>query len=168
MKKFIILFTLFFSVRTYAVTDPSILHGEKLFQNYCSACHSLKYLSPAKKKIPTFFGVTPPDLSLEVNIRGTHWIEAYLNGFYADPQRPSGSNNIIYPDTAMPNILVGLKNQLSEKEFQATIHDIVNFLAYASDPHQAESKALGYWVIGFLIIFAIVISTLMVKSKSTA
>jgi cytochrome c1 len=144
--------------------SPSAIKGAQLFQNNCFSCHSVKYLQGTKeipafpaKKTPAILGVQPPDLSLEVNLRGVHWVYAYLNGFYPDPTRPLGTNNYIYPDTAMPNMLAGLKSQLSEKEFHAALSDIVDFLAYASEPHKAERKTLGYWVVGFLIIFSLLL-----------
>jgi cytochrome c1 len=146
------------------ILSPCIIKGAQLFQNNCSSCHSVKYLQGSKdipafpaKKTPAILGVDPPDLSLEVNIHGAHWVYAYLDGFYPDPSRPLGTNNYIYPDTAMPNMLAGLKNQLSPKEFHAALNDLVDFLAYASDPHKDERKSLGYWIVGFLIIFALLL-----------
>lgn len=41
---------------------------------------------------------------------------------------------------------------MTPKEFDATITDVVNFLAYASDPYYVEQVRIGYWVIGFLCI----------------
>lgn len=40
-------------------------------------------------------------------------------------------------------------------EFDQTVNDLVNFLVYVSDPHAAERKRLGWWVLGFLGIFLV-------------
>ncbi len=166
MKKSLILFiSLFFYAQlTSAATSESVLHGSQLFQNNCSSCHSLKYLVPTKeipaftvKKTPAILGVQPPDLSLEINIRGADWVYAYLDGFYPDPKRPLGTNNKVYPDTAMPNMLAGLKAQMTPEEFHGALNDIVAFLTYAADPHQSQRKKLGCWVVGFLIIFVLLL-----------
>lgn len=55
------------------------------------------------------YGVAPPDLTLVVRQRGTAWLYTYLHGFYKDPARPLGSNNLLFPDVAMPNILEPLQ-----------------------------------------------------------
>lgn len=162
-----LVFSLLFTPLTQAFAFPVDSHairGAKLFQNYCATCHSVKYLEPTQEipafpahQAPALLGISPPDLSLEVNVRGSHWVKAYLVGFYPDPKRPYGTNNRVYPDTAMPNMLIGLQSQMTPEEFDATTQDIVDFLSYASDPHQSERKHLGYWVIGFLFILAIVL-----------
>lgn len=57
----------------------------------------------------TTFGVVPPDLSLEARVRGIAWIYTYLHSFYKDPSRPTGVNNVLFPDLAMPNVLEGFQ-----------------------------------------------------------
>lgn len=44
---------------------------------------------------------------------------------------------------------------LTPEAFDATIADVVNFLNYASDPDRTKRKRLGRWVLGFLLIFAV-------------
>lgn len=162
---FITFFTIFTTqATTLSATNPAVLRGAKLFQTYCSACHSLKYLTPTKdipafpaKKVPALLGVIPPDLSLEIKIRGSHWVSGYLSSFYLDPKSPSGMNNKIYPGTVMPNMLIGLQAQMTPQEFNATVQDIVDFLSYTADPHQFERHKLGYWVLSFLIIFTCIL-----------
>src|SRR6185312_16828577 len=84
----------------------SIERGAKFFATTCMACHTLIYLRYDKvaqragityEKMPTQvktwpFNVTPPDLSLEANVRGADWIYTYLHSFYVDPGRPTGFN----------------------------------------------------------------------------
>jgi len=45
-----------------------------------------------------WFGVTPPDLSVVARSRGADWLYSYLNGFYLDPKRVSGVNNLYFPN----------------------------------------------------------------------
>jgi ubiquinol-cytochrome c reductase cytochrome c1 subunit len=52
-----------------------------------------------------WFGQVPPDLSLTARSRGIDWIYNYLKGFYPDPSRPVGWNNLTFPNASMPNPL---------------------------------------------------------------
>jgi ubiquinol-cytochrome c reductase cytochrome c1 subunit len=52
-----------------------------------------------------WFGVTPPDLSLAARSRGEDWLYTYLRGFYRDNTRPTGWNNVVYPNVGMPHVL---------------------------------------------------------------
>ena len=97
----------------------SIQRGAHFFATICMACHTLTYLRydtlAAKagviyEKMPLNvqqwpFGIKPPDLSLEANYRGVDWIYTYLHSFYQDTTRPTGFNNLLLPNTAMPGIL---------------------------------------------------------------
>lgn len=65
--------------------------------------------SLSKKDGQTWFGVAPPDLSLVARSRGKNWIYSYLQSFYVDPKKPWGVNNSVFPDVAMPHVLVGLQ-----------------------------------------------------------
>ncbi len=199
---------------------PALQRGAATFMNYCSGCHSLKYLrysrlgkdlaittysgkvdnellynnliftkakvnDPIRIALPekdarTWFGIDPPDLSLKVRERGAAWIYTYLTSFYADNSRPFGANNIVLPDTAMPNVLLNLSGRkiavrdkvngveiidyletvengiMSEHQFNSTIKDLVNFLAYVSEPARLERYRIGTGVLIFLGLFLIV------------
>ncbi len=52
-----------------------------------------------------WFGVAPPDLTLEARYRGADWVYTYLRSFYRDDKSPSGWNNIVFPHVAMPHVL---------------------------------------------------------------
>ncbi|MCY4428241.1 MAG: ubiquinol-cytochrome c reductase [Halieaceae bacterium] len=56
-----------------------------------------------------WFGVAPPDLTLVARARGVDWLYTYLRTFYADPARPYGVNNRVFPDVAMPHALLSLQ-----------------------------------------------------------
>ena len=97
----------------------SIKRGAKFFSTVCMACHTLIYLRYDKlaeeqgvkyERMPIKvanwpFGIKPPDLSLEVSVRGADWIYTYLHSFYVDPARPTGFNNLLVPNTAMTGII---------------------------------------------------------------
>jgi ubiquinol-cytochrome c reductase cytochrome c1 subunit len=43
--------------------------------------------------------------------------------------------------------------RLSDSEYDGFVRDTVNFLDYVSEPAQAERRALGVWVVLFLLVF---------------
>lgn len=60
-------------------------------------------INPADAK--KWFGAVPPDLSLIARSRGADYLYAYMRGFYKDPTRPTGWNNTVLPNAAMPHPL---------------------------------------------------------------
>ena len=129
----------------------------------------------------TWFGKQPPDLSLMARERGTDYIYRFLTTFYVDPSRATGANNLQLPTTAMPDVLSeleGLKRaafktetvngtqtqvfdhfetvasgSLTREQYDGFVRDIVNFLDYVGEPAQAHRRALGVWVVLFLLVF---------------
>ena len=65
----------------------------------------------AAKDGKSWFGKTPPDLSVIVRARtsfdykGTDYLYTLLRGYYRDSSAATGWNNIAYPNIAMPHIL---------------------------------------------------------------
>lgn len=57
------------------------------------------------KDAKDWFGTAPPDLSVMARAKGADYIYSYLRGYYRDESRPTGWNNLVYPNTAMPNPL---------------------------------------------------------------
>ena len=122
-------------------------------------------MRPADAK--RWFGTAPPDLSLEVRYRGADWVYTYLHSFYRDPQRPNGWNNRLFPNVAMPDILArlgGIQDRrghtlvpgaLTPAEFDHVTADLTAWLRYTSDPSKIQRIALGPYVIGFLVVFAV-------------
>lgn len=57
-----------------------------------------------------WFGTNPPDLSVIARSEATEegngpdWLYTYLRGFYQDEQRPTGWNNIVCKNVAMPHV----------------------------------------------------------------
>ncbi|MGH8292841.1 MAG: cytochrome c1 [Gammaproteobacteria bacterium] len=132
-----------------------------------------------------WFGVAPPDLSLESRIRGDDWIYTYLKSFYLDPKSATGVNNTVFPHVAMPDVLWELQGtqravfttvknpdgssyqvfnhfeqvapgKMTPAEFDKAARDITNFLAYMGDPVKLTSLTLGLRVIGFLLVLFII------------
>ena len=56
-----------------------------------------------------WFGVAPPDLTLVSRYKGDDWIYSYLRAYYEDSSKQYGVNNLVYPGTAMPNVLLALQ-----------------------------------------------------------
>ena len=66
-------------------------------------------VAPTADQAKDWFGNPPPDLTLSARLRGPEWIYNYMRGFYIDPKRPYGVNNVIYKDVGMPHVLVDLQ-----------------------------------------------------------
>jgi ubiquinol-cytochrome c reductase cytochrome c1 subunit len=200
---------------------PSLQRGAKVFMNYCSGCHSLKYMrynrmaedlglmgfdgridedllknnliftqavvnDPIRIALPPedakqWFGVVPPDLSLVAREKGIDWLSLYLTSFYNDNSRPFGTNNLLVPGVAMPNVFAGLlgemvldpgdnlssmhlalvkKGTLSATQFNGLVQDLVTFLAYVSEPEYVIRQQIGVFVIMFLFVFLLVVIAL--------
>ena len=104
----------------------------------------------------SWFGGTPPDLSLVARSKGTDWIYTYLRGFYVDESRIFGVNNKVLVNASMPDALWSLKESQSEAEFNNSVRDITNCLDYVGEPAKLIRLRLGKWVLLFLgILFVL-------------
>ena len=114
-----------------------------------------------------WFGLPPPDLSQMVRYKSQDWVYTYLLSFYQDPKRPSGWNNHVFPNVAMPDVLApygGIVNEHgkvlragdeSPQKFKEQVTDIVAFLRFVSDPSVVQREDDGPWVLGLLVLFTI-------------
>jgi ubiquinol-cytochrome c reductase cytochrome c1 subunit len=144
------------------IRDNLLFTGEKVGD-------MMKAPLPAQAK--QWFGVVPPDLSVIARSRGPDWLYTYLRTFYRDPKTPTGWNNALFPNVAMPHALYLLqgeqtydagkktwaeksKGALSRTEYDATVRDLVNFLAWIGEPQAAQRKSLG---IAVLLVLALVV-----------
>jgi len=204
----------------------SLQRGARNFMNYCSGCHSAKYVRFNRMgrdlglteeqlienlmfnaEVPhdtiqrtmrdddatRWFGKPPPDLSVVPRSRGIDYVFNFLQAFYVDPKSPTGVDNIVLPGTSMPDVLWemqgyqraifeeqesdgGTKTELiferferitegsmSPEDFQTFVRDTVNFLDYMSEPAQLKRRAIGVWVLMFLVVFLIL--TVMLKKQ---
>ncbi len=71
----------------------------------------LMNVAMTRKDAQNWFGAAPPDLSVIARSRGADWLYSYLRGFYRDPERPTGWNNVVYPNVGMPNPLWQLQGE---------------------------------------------------------
>jgi len=139
-----------------------------------------------------YFGAPPPDLTLVARVRGVDWLYTYLRTFYLDNTRPFGVNNLVFDKVGMPHVLWELQGwqkpvyetetdsqghehetivglELTEQgtqtpaEYDRTVRDLVNFLAYMGEPIKLERQALGIKVLLFL--FVLLILTILLKKE---
>lgn len=74
----------------------------------------LMTIAMPKDQAKVWFGNPPPDLTLSARLRGPDWLYSYLRGFYADPKRPYGVNNVVFKDVGMPHVLADLQGLCAE------------------------------------------------------
>jgi ubiquinol-cytochrome c reductase cytochrome c1 subunit len=141
------------------------------------------------KDAKAFFGVVPPDLSLIARSKNPDWIYTYLKSFYKDPSTKSGWNNVVFPNVAMPHVfweyqgdqrlsvtermdpntgdkketralVLDRPGRMSRVEYDQYVADLVNFLAYMSEPTQNWRRQWGVVVLFFLAGFFILAALL--------
>lgn len=131
-------------------------------------------MSPEDAK--RWFGVAPPDLTLEARLRKPDWIYTYLRSFYVDESTGSGWNNALFENVAMPHVLYGLQGSqrlvgtdahgkpefqlmkegsMTPEEYDDAIRDLTNFMVYMAEPVRLKRHTVGVFVIGFLIVLLI-------------
>jgi ubiquinol-cytochrome c reductase cytochrome c1 subunit len=141
------------------------------------------------KQAKDWFGAVPPDLTLVARSRAGHggsgadYLYTYMRTFYRDPSRPTGWNNLIFPNVGMPHVLWQLQGdrepQFEEREihghktqvftgwkqvtpgaltttqYDQAVGDLVNYLTWMSEPAQNSRVRVGVWVLLFLIVFTV-------------
>ncbi|MBT9589793.1 MAG: cytochrome c1 [Thiobacillus sp.] len=133
-----------------------------------------------KKDAKTWFGATPPDLSVIARSRGADWLYTYLRSFYRDDSRPTAWNNAVFDKVGMPHVLWDLQGEMvavhkkegehevierlelvkpgsvTLAEYDAMVGDLVNYLVWMGEPEQLKRKQLGLIVLAFLAFFFVV------------
>jgi ubiquinol-cytochrome c reductase cytochrome c1 subunit len=66
-----------------------------------------------EKDAKNWLGTVPPDLTLVARARHADWLYGYLRGFYRDSARPTGWNNLVFPNVGMPHVLWERSGQAS-------------------------------------------------------
>jgi ubiquinol-cytochrome c reductase cytochrome c1 subunit len=96
-------------------------------------------MSPSDAK--EWFGKAPPDLSVIARAKasdagtGPDWLYTYLRSFYKDDSRPTGWNNLVFPNVGMPHALWELQGIRAAK------------FVDEKDPHEegrVEHKFVGF------------------------
>ena len=139
-------------------------------------------ISANRKDQKQWFGVEPPDLSVEARARGVDWLYTYLRTFYRDEGRPTGWNNMVFPNVGMPHALWQIQGiqvmkvvseehegqkvehktlvlekpgSLSAIEYDKLTRDLVNFLSYMAEPEKTKRSQIGIVVLFFLLLFLV-------------
>jgi ubiquinol-cytochrome c reductase cytochrome c1 subunit len=204
----------------------SLQRGARNFMNYCSGCHSAKYVRFNRMgrdlgltetqlienlmfnaEVPhdtiqrtmtdddatRWFGKPPPDLSVVPRSRGIDYVFNFLQGFYIDPNSPTGVDNILLRGTSMPDVFWEMhgyqraifvehesedgegtelvferfervtEGSMSDEDFETFVRDTDNFLDYMSEPVQLKRRAIGVWVLMFLLVFLVL--AIMLKKE---
>lgn len=122
--------------------------------------------------------VERPDLTVIANLYDADWLYTYFTSFYIDSSRPTGANNVVVPNVAMPDVfadLQGLQKPVKEMgyrfgqhtkvavgvepatqgsmtptQFNQMARDLVTFLYYVANPHEQQSHMIGKWVLALL------------------
>ena len=139
------------------------------------------------KNAKDWYGVIPPDLTLVARSRsdfgkgtGADYLYTYLRTYYRDDTKPTGWNNLAYPNSAMPHVLWEMQGErkpvyaemtehgkkvsvvkgweqvtpgtMSPLQFDQSMGDLVGFLQWMSEPVQNNRVRIGVWVLLFLLI----------------
>ena len=70
-----------------------------------------------RKDAKEWFGAAPPDLSVIARAKsseagsGADWLYTYLRTFYRDSERPTGWNNLVFPNVGMPHVLYEMQGE---------------------------------------------------------
>lgn len=136
-------------------------------------------LDPADAK--DWLASVPPDLTLSARVRGSDWLYTYMRSFYRDDDSPSGWNNTVFKNVAMPHVLhdlqgtramakagekrghdgkmepvfklaVDREGTMSPADYDRYVGDLVNFMTYMAEPARTQRTQLGVLVLFFLAI----------------
>jgi len=101
----------------------------------------LMTVAMSAKDAKTWFGAIPPDLSVIARAKasgegsGADWLYTYLRTFYKDDSRPTGWNNLVFPNVGMPHVMWELQGIRAAKfeelkdphDASKTVHKFVGF-----------------------------------------
>jgi ubiquinol-cytochrome c reductase cytochrome c1 subunit len=142
------------------------------------------------KQVKDWFGAVPPDLTLVARSRsgkdgtGADYLYTYLRTYYRDETKPTGWNNLAFPNVGMPNpfwelqgerspvyeerqshgqtvqVFTGWKIEkpgtLTPLQYDQAIGDLVNYLQWMAEPGQNTRMRIGVWVLIFLSVFTFI------------
>ncbi|MCX7247852.1 MAG: cytochrome c1 [Burkholderiales bacterium] len=134
-----------------------------------------------------WFGVNPPDLTVIARSRagaggtGADYLYTYMRSFYKDDTKPTGWNNLLFPNVAMPHVLWELQGErravfeevkvhgaatsvfkgweqvkpgtMTAPQYDQAVGDLVAYLQWMGEPVQNTRVRVGVWVLLFLAVF---------------
>jgi ubiquinol-cytochrome c reductase cytochrome c1 subunit len=135
-----------------------------------------------------WFGANPPDLTVIARSRagangtGADYLYTYLRTFYKDETKPTGWNNLVFPNVGMPHVLWELQGErrpiyeeakghgehaaplfkgweqlkpgtMSPQQYDQAMGDLVGYLQWMGEPVQNTRVRVGMWVLLFLAVF---------------
>ncbi len=137
-----------------------------------------------------WFGVNPPDLTVIARSRagangtGADYLYTYLRSFYKDETKPTGWNNLVFPNVAMPHVLWELQGDrrpvyetvqehghevhvfkgweqlkpgtMTPMQYDQAMGDLVGYLQWMGEPVQNTRVRIGIWVLLFLAGFTFI------------
>ena len=90
--------------------------------------------------------------------------EIHVSGLAVDGDDILVRKSATMPDggrvTIADKLTVTEPGELSPGEYRKAMRDLVSFLVYAGEPSQLERRALGFWVVLFLIVLALMLRAL--------
>lgn len=161
------------------IKDNLLFTTEKVGETMKSA------IDPRQAK--AWFGANPPDLTVIARSRaaagkgtGADYLYTYMRTFYADDTKPTGWNNLVFPNVGMPHALWELQGKrvpvyetttehgqevhvfkgweqvtpgtLSPEQYDQAVGDLVNYLQWMAEPAQNTRVRIGVWVLLFLSV----------------
>ena len=126
--------------------DASMVQDNLMFATSKIGDPMIAAMTPADAK--AFFGVVPPDLSVEAHVRGSDWLYNYFLGFYRDDKSASGWNNLVFPNVAMPHVAWQLQGagRLVETEYEDHEKAIAAVIAVKGLAKLEPAKG-GKWIV---------------------
>jgi ubiquinol-cytochrome c reductase cytochrome c1 subunit len=139
------------------------------------------------KQAKDWFGANPPDLTVIARSRasfgqgsGADYLYTYLRTYYSDDTKPTGWNNLAFPNIGMPHVLWELQGKrqpifdvktehghevkvfkgwqqitpgtMTPLQYDQTVGDLVSYLQWMGEPAQNTRVKVGVWVLIFLLI----------------
>jgi ubiquinol-cytochrome c reductase cytochrome c1 subunit len=143
------------------------------------------------KEAKEWFGGVPPDLTLIARSRAGHggtgadYLYTYMRTFYRDAEKPTGWNNLAFPDVGMPHVLWELQGErepqwaaekqhghdvkifkgwkqvapgaMTPLQYDQAVGDLVGYLQWMAEPAQNQRVRIGAWVLLFLGVLLVIV-----------
>jgi ubiquinol-cytochrome c reductase cytochrome c1 subunit len=143
------------------------------------------------KEAKEWFGANPPDLTLVARSRSGHggtgadYLYTYLRTYYRDADKPTGWNNLAFPNVGMPHALWQLQGDrqpqfetvrehghevqvfkgwkqlspgtMTPLQYDQAVGDLVGYLQWMAEPAQNARVRVGTWVLLFLALMFLLV-----------